>query len=71
MQSESDESMTGRVFGLDTTLSTFGMPLGMLVFAPLADVIPIAWVFIAGGLLTLPVAWYVLALSRRGASDSV
>lgn len=71
MQSESDESMTGRVFGLDTTLSTFGMPLGMLVFAPIADVIPIAWVFIAGGLLTLPVAWYVLALSRRGASDSV
>ncbi|WP_240541263.1 MFS transporter [Bifidobacterium santillanense] len=64
MQSESDESMTGRVFGLDTTLSTFGMPLGMLIFAPLADVIPIAWVFVAGGLLTLPVAWYVLTLSR-------
>ncbi|KFI97544.1 MFS transporter [Bifidobacterium stellenboschense] len=65
MQSESDESMTGRVFGLDTMLSTLGMPLGMLVFAPLADVIPIVWVFVAGGLLTLPVAWYVLALSRR------
>ena len=68
MQSESDESMTGRVFGLDTTLSTFGMPLGMLVFAPLADVIPISWVFIAGGLLTLPVAWYVRMLSCRGTS---
>ena len=37
------------------------MPLGMLIFAPLADVIPIAWVFIAGGVLTLPVAWYVLS----------
>ncbi|MBT1181922.1 MFS transporter [Bifidobacterium sp. CP2] len=68
MQSESDESMTGRVFGLDTMLSTLGMPLGMLVFAPLADVIPIVWVFVAGGLLTLPVAWYVLALSRRSVS---
>ncbi|WP_152210305.1 MFS transporter [Bifidobacterium cebidarum] len=66
MQTESDESMVGRVFGLDTMLSTLGMPLGMLIFAPLADVIPIAWVFIAGGLLTLPVAWYVLALSRKG-----
>ncbi|MBT1163691.1 MFS transporter [Bifidobacterium felsineum] len=65
MQSESDESMVGRVFGLDTMLSTLGMPLGMLIFAPLADVIPIAWVFVAGGLLTLPVAWYVLMLSRR------
>ena len=68
MQSESDESMTGRVFGLDNTFATFGMPLGMLVFAPLADVIPISWVFIAGGLLTLPVAWYVRMLSRRGMS---
>lgn len=65
MQTESDESMTGRVFGLDTMLSTLGMPLGMLIFAPLADVIPIAWVFIAGGLLAMPVAWYVLALSRK------
>ncbi|WP_243390291.1 MFS transporter [Bifidobacterium margollesii] len=65
MQSESDELMTGRVFGLDTTFATFAMPLGMLVFAPLADVIPISWVFIAGGLLTLPAAWYVGMLSRR------
>ncbi|MBW3092973.1 MFS transporter [Bifidobacterium sp. 82T10] len=64
IQSEADESMVGRVFGIDTTLATFGMPVGMLVFAPLADVIPIMWVFIAGGLLTLPVAWYVWRLSR-------
>ncbi|MBT1176014.1 MFS transporter [Bifidobacterium callimiconis] len=64
MQSESDESMTGRVFGLDTTMTTFALPIGMLVFAPLADVIPIGWVFIAGGLLTLPGAWYMLRISR-------
>ncbi|KAB8287739.1 transporter, major facilitator family protein [Bifidobacterium ramosum] len=63
IQSEADESMVGRVFGLDTTLSTFGMPVGMLIFAPLADIIPIMWVFVAGGLLTLPVAWYVWRLS--------
>ena len=69
MQSESDESMTGRVFGLETTMATFGMPLGMLIFAPLADVIPISWVFIAGGLLTLPVAWYVRLLFRRDVPD--
>lgn len=70
MQSESDESMTGRVFGLETTMATFGMPLGMLIFAPLADFIPISWVFIAGGVLTLPVAWYVRLLFRRGVSDA-
>ncbi|NMM99994.1 MFS transporter [Bifidobacterium sp. DSM 109958] len=67
IQTESDEAMIGRVFGVDTTLATFGMPLGMLVFAPLADVIPISWVFVAGGLLALPVSWYVLALSREDA----
>ncbi|RSX54064.1 MFS transporter [Bifidobacterium goeldii] len=65
MQSESDEAMVGRVFGIDTMLSTFGMPVGMLIFAPLADLIPIMWVFVAGGLLTLPVAWYVLTLSKK------
>ncbi|WP_335341913.1 MFS transporter [Bifidobacterium moraviense] len=70
LQSESDESMTGRVFGLDTMLCTLGEPLGMLVFAPLADVIPIAWVFISGGLLTLPVAWYVLVLAGRQPASS-
>ncbi|KFI97551.1 MFS transporter [Bifidobacterium stellenboschense] len=64
MQSESDPSMVGRVFGLDTTLATLGMPLGMLIFAPLADLIPIAWVFVASGLLALPVAWYVLGQAR-------
>ena len=30
IQTEADEKMVGRVFGLDTTLSTLGMPLGML-----------------------------------------
>ena len=45
--------MVGRVFGLDTTMSTLSMPLGMLIFAPLADVIPISLVFIIGGSLGL------------------
>ena len=45
----------GRVFGLDTTLSTLGMPLGMLIFAPLAYVIPISLAFVIGGVLTLPI----------------
>ncbi len=54
IQTEADERMVGRI-GLDTTLSTLGMPLGMLIFAPLADAIPISLVFIIGGVLTLPI----------------
>ncbi|MBT1174662.1 MFS transporter [Bifidobacterium sp. LC6] len=69
MQSESDETMVGRIFGLDTTITTFAMPLGMLIFAPLADIIPISWVFVAGGLLTLPGAWYMLSIAKKNNSS--
>jgi DHA3 family macrolide efflux protein-like MFS transporter len=67
IQTEADERMIGRVFGLDTTMSTFGMPLGMLIFAPLADMIPISLVFTIGGVLTLPVGCYLFAQSRSRA----
>ncbi|MDU3740209.1 MAG: MFS transporter [Bifidobacterium breve] len=67
MQTESDENVVGRVFGLDTTLSTLGMPLGMLVFAPLADMIPISLVFVIGGVLTLPIGVYLFGQTRRRA----
>ena len=67
MQTESDEHVVGRVFGLDTTLSTLGMPLGMLVFAPLADLIPISLVFVIGGVLTLPIGVYLFGQTRRRA----
>lgn len=65
IQTEADDNMVGRVFGLDTTLSTLGMPLGMLIFAPLADVIPISLVFIIGGVLTLPIGIYLFGQARR------
>lgn len=58
-------------FGLDTTLSALGMPLGMLIFAPLADVIPISLVFIIGGVLTLPIGIYLFGQARRNVSAQV
>lgn len=39
MQKESDVSMQGRVLGLLTSVLAFGVPAGMLVFGPLADVV--------------------------------
>ena len=71
IQTEADERMVGRVFGLDTTLSALGMPLGMLIFAPLADVIPISLVFIIGGVLTLPIGIYLFGQARRNVSAQV
>ena len=43
------------------------MPLGMLVFAPLADMIPISLVFVIGGVLTLPIGVYLFGQTRRRA----
>ena len=71
IQTEADEKMVGRVFGLDTTMSTLSMPLGMLIFAPLADVIPISLVFIIGGVLTLPIGIYLFGQARHNTSAQV
>ena len=65
LQSESDESMVGRVFGLDTTMATFAMPIGMALFAPLADVIPIVVIFVVCGAATLPVGVWLNVQERR------
>ena len=52
-------------------LSTLGMPLGMLICAPLADVIPISLVFIIGGVLTLPIGIYLFGQARHNTSAQV
>ncbi len=65
LQEESDAAMRGRVFGLLTTFSSLGTPLGSLVFGPLADVIDVRWVFAIGGLLTLPAGIALLGSARR------
>ena len=41
----------GRIFGILSMISSTMMPLGMLVFGPLADLIKIEWLLIGTGLL--------------------
>ncbi|MBW3078455.1 MFS transporter [Bifidobacterium simiiventris] len=68
LQQESAEDMQGRVFGLLNAFSTFGTPLGMLVFGPLADMIDVRLIFIIGGALTIPLGcWlaHVGAVTRQ------
>jgi DHA3 family macrolide efflux protein-like MFS transporter len=43
IQQRVDGDYLGRVFGVMTMIGSVGMPVGMLVFGPLADVIPIEW----------------------------
>lgn len=65
MQKESDVSLQGRVLGLLTSVLAFGVPAGMLVFGPLADVVDVRLLFVVGGLMTVPIGAYVMRAARR------
>lgn len=51
LQEKIEEEFQGRVFGILGMISTSMMPLGMLVFGPLADMIKIEWLLIVTGIL--------------------
>ncbi|MDD2619947.1 MAG: MFS transporter [Syntrophomonadaceae bacterium] len=51
LQEKVEEDYLGRVFGVLAMISTSMMPLGMLIFGPMADIIKIEWLLIATGIL--------------------
>lgn len=54
IQKNTETEMLGRVFSLQTILSGLAMPMGMLLFGPLGDIIRIEWILGACGIaLTL------------------
>lgn len=53
LQEKVEESYLGRVFGVMTMISTSMMPLGMLIFGPIADIVQIEWLLIGTGLLVV------------------
>lgn len=53
LQEKVEPDYLGRVFGVLTMISTSMMPLGMLVFGPIADVVAIEWLLIGTGVLLL------------------
>lgn len=63
LQEKVDENFLGRVFGVLAMITSSMMPLGMLVFGPLADAIPIEWMLIGTGVL-LFVQGFFLAGSK-------
>ncbi|MCI1634641.1 MFS transporter [Bifidobacterium sp.] len=67
IQETVEASMLGRVFGLLNAVRTLSLPLGLSIIGPLADLIPIEWVYIGAGLLALPVAlWIMFTSAERG-----
>lgn len=49
LQENSEASMRGRVFGLMSSLYSSCYPIGMALFGPLADTIPLQWIMISSG----------------------
>jgi len=53
LQEKVEVDYLGRVFGVFGMISTSMMPIGMLIFGPLADVIKVEWLLIGTGILIL------------------
>jgi DHA3 family macrolide efflux protein-like MFS transporter len=63
LQEHVEPEYMGRVFGFLTMLSTSLMPLGMLVFGPLADAVRIEWILLGTGGAMFVIGF--LALGRK------
>ena len=51
LQQKVEKDYLGRVFGVMSMITSVMMPMGMLVFGPLADIVKIEWILAATGLL--------------------
>ncbi len=56
VQENSETSMQGRVFGLMSSLYSSCYPIGMALFGPLADTIPLQWIMVISGIALITVA---------------
>ena len=60
LQERVEDEFLGRVFGVLTMISSAMMPMGMLLFGPLADIIKIEWMLIATGVLLFIQGFFLL-----------
>jgi MFS transporter, DHA3 family, macrolide efflux protein len=60
LQQKVEPDFLGRVFGVLGMISSIMMPLGMLVFGPIADIIKIEWLLIGTGLLIIVLSLFMI-----------
>lgn len=56
IQEKVESSMLGRVFGLMGAMYSGFLPVGMVAFGPLADVMPLQWIIVGSGIALVLVA---------------
>ncbi|MEC1720233.1 MFS transporter [Schinkia azotoformans] len=59
LQEKVEEDYLGRVFGVMGMISTSMMPLGMLIFGPIADYIKIEWLLLGTGVFIIILAIFL------------
>ena len=64
IQEKVEGSMVGRVFGLMGAMYSGFLPVGMVAFGPLADVIPLQWIIVGSGIALALVAIYLQLKSK-------
>ena len=64
IQEKADSSMQGRVFGLMGTMYSGFLPVGMAIFGPLADVMPLQWIIVGSGIALVLVTVYLQVKSK-------
>ncbi|AGK54094.1 major facilitator superfamily protein [Bacillus sp. 1NLA3E] len=69
IQEKVEENYLGRIFGVFGMISTSMMPIGMLIFGPLADMIKVEWLLIGTGLFILILSIFLgrkQSVNRKG-----
>lgn len=60
LQEKVEENFLGRVFGVFGMIYSSMMPIGMLVFGPLSDIVRIEWLLISTGIVLLSLVLFLM-----------
>ncbi len=60
LQERVDPNYMGRVFGVLSMVGSSIMPLGMILFGPLADIVAIEWILIVTGILLVITSFFLI-----------
>ena len=64
IQEKAEGSMLGRVFGLMGAMYSGFLPVGMAIFGPLADMLPLQWIMVGSGIALILVTIHLQAKSK-------
>ena len=68
IQEKAESSMQGRVFGLMGAMYSGFLPVGMAIFGPLADILPLQWIMVGSGIALVLVTVYLQVKSNMNNS---